>query len=116
MSRDIEIVTDAQIATRAFDAAEVLDTPDAIQEYLAASFEEATETGDHRVILHAIGVIARARGMTDLARETGLARPALYRALSEDGNPEISTLLKVLSVFGIGLAPVAAPRSEPLPA
>ncbi|HWA63114.1 MAG TPA: addiction module antidote protein [Caulobacteraceae bacterium] len=88
--------------TRPFDAAEYLDTPEAVRAYLADAFAG----GDASEIADAIGTVARARGMTDLARQTGLARPALYRALSPAGRPELPTLLKVLKALGLGLTPV----------
>jgi probable addiction module antidote protein len=90
-----------KLATSLFDPAEYLDTPEAVAEYLAAAFE----SGEHSIIADALGVIARARGMTQLARDTGLARPALYRALSPDGNPEFETVLKVLRALGVMLKP-----------
>ncbi len=79
-----------------------LDTPERIALYLEAAFED----GDPALITAAIGDAARAYGMTRLAKDTGLAREALYRALSENGNPEFGTVLKVLKVFGVRLAAV----------
>ena len=87
------------IKTKVWDAAEHLDTPEAIAAYLEAAFED----GDPALIAAAIGDVARARGMTDLARETGLSRESLYRALSEDGNPSFGTVLKILQIFGVRL-------------
>jgi probable addiction module antidote protein len=87
--------------TTLFDPAEYLDTPEAVAEYLAAAFE----SGEHAVIADALGVAAKARGMSQLARETGLARPALYRALSPEGHPEFDTVLKVLRALGVTLRP-----------
>jgi len=92
------------IETLAFDPAEYLDTPEAVAEYLATAFE----SGEHAVIADALGVVAKARGMTQLARETGLARPALNRALSPDGHPEFETVLKVLRALGVTLKPAVA--------
>ena len=68
---------------------------------------EAFETNDPVFIADALGVIARARGMSQIARETGLSRESLYRALSVDGNPELGTLLQVL--HALGLRPTAPP-------
>ena len=69
--------------------------------YLDACFEEA---GDNSAFIsHALGVIARARGMSKLARDTGLARENLYKALSSDGNPEFATILKVIKALGLKL-------------
>jgi probable addiction module antidote protein len=92
------------LETRPFDPAEFLDTPEAVAEYLTAAFE----SGDHGLITDALGVAAKARGMSQLARDAGLARPALYRALSPDGHPEFATVLKVLRALGIALKPAAA--------
>ncbi len=91
------------VKTRAWDAAETLDTPERIARYLEAAFED----GDPALIAAAIGDAARAHGMSDLARETGLAREALYRALSDTGNPEFSTVLKVLKALGLRLNAVS---------
>ncbi|MCL2482674.1 MAG: putative addiction module antidote protein [Propionibacteriaceae bacterium] len=82
-----------------FNAAEYLDTEDAIAAYLEAVAEE-----DIAMLPAALGTVARARGMSALARDTGLARESLYRALSEDGNPTLSTLIKVLSAYGVEIA------------
>ena len=79
-----------------FDAAEHLDTEVAIAAYLEAVAEE-----DISMLPAALGTVARARGMSALARDTGLARESLYRALSEGGNPTLSTLSKVLSAYGV---------------
>ena len=90
------------IKTKPWDAASHLDTPARIALYLEAAFED----GSPSLIAVAIGDAARAYGMTRLAKDTGLAREALYRALSKDGNPEITTVLKVLRVFGLRLSAV----------
>ena len=89
------------IETRPFDPAAYLDTPEAMAEYLTAAFE----TEDPSFIATSIGVVARARGMSRLAEETGLTRAALYKALSPEGNPEFGTVLKVLKALGLGLSP-----------
>jgi len=94
--------------TRPFDAAVYLDTPEAIEEFLFAAFESE----DAAFIAHALGVVARAKGMTQLSQETGLTRQALYKALSSDGNPEFSTILKVAHALGFKLSP--ARLSEPV--
>ena len=94
------------ISTTVFDSAAYLDTPEAIQEYLADAFESE----DPRVIAHALGVVARAKGMSKLSDETGLSRQALYKALSPDGNPEFSTILKVAHALGFRLSPERIPE------
>lgn len=93
--------------TTKFDAADYLDSPKAIAAYLDAAMED----GDPAVIAAALGDIARARGMSKLARETGVKREALYRALSPEGNPELATLLKVVSALGLRLS--SAPAHKP---
>lgn len=82
-----------------FDPAELLRDDDAIAIYMEGVFE----TGDANYIAHALGVIARARGMTQLARETGLAREQLYRSFSKDGNPTLKTALAVIKALGLEL-------------
>jgi probable addiction module antidote protein len=89
------------LKTVPFDVADFL-TDD---ETIAAFLTEALEDDDPRFIAKALGAVARARGgMTELARSTGISREALYRALSEDGNPELGTALKVMHALGIRLS------------
>jgi len=88
-----------QIKISEWDTAEVLTTPERIAAYLEAVLEE----NDPALIADALGVIARAKGMTKLSRETGLTREGLYQALSKDGNPEFATVLKVVNAFGLRL-------------
>jgi probable addiction module antidote protein len=90
------------LKTKRWDVAAQLDTPERIALYLEAAFED----GDPALISAAIGDAAKAYGMTRLAKKTGLAREALYRALSDNGNPEFTTVLKVLQAFGLRLSPV----------
>ncbi len=87
------------ITTTRFDASEYLDAPEDHIELL----NEALATNDPRVIIHAIGVIARSRGMTDLAKSTNLGRSTLYKAIADDANPTIETLMKVLDGLGLDL-------------
>jgi len=94
------------IETAPYDSASHLQTDEDIRGYLIACFEEAGD--DPSFIAHALGVVARAKGMMQLARETGLARESLYRALSDKGNPEFGTVLKVLRALGLQLMPVPA--------
>ncbi len=68
---------------------------------MAAYLEAAIEDGDPVVISAAIGDIARAKGMSQIARETGLGRESLYKALSPGGNPEFATILKVVRALGL---------------
>lgn len=69
-----------------------------------------TETNDPAAVARAIGTVARARGMTEIARSTGLGRESLYRALGSEGNPELATLLKVMKALGLGLRVTARVR------
>ena len=83
-----------------FDVADMLDSDEAIEAFLT----EAMETGDAKFIASALGVVARAKGMSKIARETGLAREHLYKSLSEDGNPTLATTLAVMKALGFQLA------------
>ncbi len=85
--------------TSTFDVAEHLRTPDEMAAYLDAWLEEAPD--DVSGIARALGDIARAKGMSEVAREAGLSRESLYRALSEDGNPSFATVLKVARALGV---------------
>ena len=70
---------------------------------MAAYLEAALEDGDPRVVSAALGNIARAQGMSQIAKDTGLSRESLYTALSEEGNPRLTTFLKVVHTLGIDL-------------
>lgn len=85
--------------TRPWDIVESLDSDERIAAYLEAALEE----GDATLVAAALGDIARARGMAEIARQTGLGRESLYKALSPDGNPEFSTVLKVVRALGLRL-------------
>ena len=84
-----------------YDVAEQLRTPEEMAAYLDAWFEEAPD--DAAGIARALGDIARARGMTQVARDAGLSRESLYKALGEDGNPSFATVLKVARALGVRL-------------
>jgi probable addiction module antidote protein len=84
-----------------FDIAEHLNTPEDMAEYLEASFEE--DSGDGLLIRSALNNIARAQGMTQIARDTGLGHESLYKALSSTGNPEFATIMKVMKALGLKL-------------
>ena len=90
--------------TTPWDAAEYLENPKAIAEYLEAAFED----GDPALIAAALGDVARAMGMTQLAGKAGVTREALYKALSPTGDPRLSTFLGVMKALGIKLTPRAA--------
>lgn len=87
--------------TTRYDVAEHLRTPKEMAAYLEACIEEAN--GDAAFIAKALGDIARAKGMTKVARDAGLSRESLYKALSGDRSPEFDTVLKVLDALGLKL-------------
>lgn len=89
------------IITTRWDSAEHLKTEEDIQLYLEACLEEAED--DPALIVHALGVIARAKNMSQLSRDTGLSREGLYKALSPEGNPTFSTVSKVAKALGFQL-------------
>lgn len=88
-----------KIETRPWDAAEHLETEEDMAAYLDAALEE----GDASLVLAVLGDIARAKGMSQIAREAGLGRESLYKALSPTGNPEFATILKVVRALGLQL-------------
>src|SRR5580658_1149472 len=89
-----------------FDIAEHLQSEEQMAGYLRACFEEAN--GDAGVIAAAIGHIAKAKGFSQIAKETGLAREALYRSLARGGNPSLQTTLLVLKALGLQLTATKA--------
>ena len=82
-----------------YDTAQCLDSDEAIQAYLDAVLEEGGD--DPAYIVHALGIIARAKNMSQLARDTGLSREGLYKALSEEGNPTFATVTKIAKALGL---------------
>lgn len=90
---------------RQWDSAEHLKTEEDMVLYLQACMEEAGD--DAAFIAKALGTIARAKGMSQLAKETGLGRESLYKALSGEGNPSFGTILKVVHALGLKLQPQA---------
>jgi probable addiction module antidote protein len=82
-----------------YDSADLIETEEDVLYYL----EAAMEGNDPKHIANALGVVARSKGMTEIARKTGLGRQALYNALSENGNPTLETLTLVLSALGLEL-------------
>ena len=87
------------VKTRPFDAVNYLET----EEDIAAYLDVALNDDDPRMLYIALGNIARARGMTEVARKAGVSRESMYRSLSADGNPSADTLLKIVSALGIRL-------------
>jgi probable addiction module antidote protein len=96
------------LKTTKWDVNDFLDS----QERMALFLEAVFEDGDPALIAAAVGEVARARGMSQIARDTGLTREALYRALSAEGRPEFNTILKVLHSFGLRLAPVPVSNTK----
>jgi probable addiction module antidote protein len=93
--------TKTKTNTSRFDVAEHLRSPEEMAAYLEACFEEAD--GDVTLIAKALGNIAKAKGMSQVARDSGLSRESLYKALSGDRSPGFDTILKVVSALGIEL-------------
>jgi probable addiction module antidote protein len=87
------------VKTILWDSAAYLKTNADIADYLEAVLED----GDPALVAHALGIIARAKGMAKIARATGLGRESLHKALSADGNPELATVLKVMRALGLKL-------------
>ena len=98
------------IKTLPYDVAETLRTPDEMAAYLEACIEEAD--GDAAFIAKALGDIARAQGMTQIARQTGLSRESLYKALSGDRSPSFDTVLKVMTSLGLKLSARVQEKAE----
>jgi probable addiction module antidote protein len=90
-------VAKRKIKTTLYDSAEYLNSIEAINAYM----EEALKTDDPAFIAGAIGTIARARGMSQIAKKAGLSRESLYKALSAEGNPEFSTIIRVMNALGL---------------
>jgi probable addiction module antidote protein len=96
------------LETLPFDAAELLEDEHAQAEFLA----EAFESGDAAFIANALGVVARARGMSSIARDAGVTREALYKALTAQGDPKLSTLLGVMKALGVRLSATEVQPAE----
>lgn len=97
----------AKTKTTKYDVAEYLNTPEEMAAYLEACLEEAN--GDAAFVAKALGNIARAKGMTEVARDAGVSRESLYKALSGERTPNFDTILKVIHALGLELH--AIPRS-----
>ena len=85
------------------DTAEALRDDADVAEYLNTALEEAMQDDDFAYLTHALGVVARARGMSMLAKDTGLGRESLYRSLSPDGNPSFATVARVMRALGVSM-------------
>lgn len=98
------------LKTTRWDSAQYLGTEEERASYLDACLEEAGD--DAGFVAHALGVVARSRNMSQLARDTGLTREGLYKALSEEGNPSFGTVLKVMGALGYRFSVVRETRVE----
>jgi probable addiction module antidote protein len=92
------------LETIPYETADFLTDAESIAAYIEAAFED----GDPAVITHALGVVARAKGMSQLARDAGVTREALYKALTTEGDPKLSTFVGVLKALGMRLSAHAA--------
>ncbi len=97
-----------KVKTSAFDASEHINTPEDVAAFLQAAFDEAFEMDDPGFIAHALGIVARSKGMTAIADKTGRSREQLYKSLSMDGNPTLATTMSVMRELGVRLAAEAA--------
>ncbi len=88
-----------------YDSAKYLKTEADIKSYLEAVFEEPV---DRQLLIHTLGVVARARGIMKLSKETGITRAGLYKALSPNGNPSFETVSKIVGAFGMRFSAQAA--------
>ena len=91
------------LKTLPFDAADAIDTPEAQAELLA----DALASGDAKIVTAALGMIARAKGMSQMARDAGISREAIYRATGPEGNPTLSTLMAIVRSAGLKLSAAA---------
>jgi probable addiction module antidote protein len=96
------------IKTTPFDAAEYLTTPEAIAAYL----NDAIASGEAEDLIAALGTVARVKGMSEIARDTGLGRESLYKALSRSSNPAFATINRVIASLGLRMAVTPARRSQ----
>src|SRR5271165_5672259 len=94
-----------KIKVAPYDSADYLKTEADIKNYLEAVFEEPV---DRQMLIHTLGVVARARGMMKLSKDTGITRAGLYKALSPNGNPSFETVTKIVGAFGMRLSAQAA--------
>lgn len=96
------------VKLRKYDSAEYLKSDEAVLAYL----QEALDSDDPKMVSHALGVVARAQGMTKIARDAGVSRESLYRTLSDEGNPEFATVMKIVRALGMKLAVARADHND----
>ena len=92
------------LKTLPYDSAEYLTDDKAIEEYLEEAMKIAMEDSNPSFLCQALGTVARARGMSQISKDSGLSRESLYKALGAEGNPEFGTVLKVLQALGLRLS------------
>ena len=92
------------VKTLRYDSAEYLEDDQAIAEYLEEAMKIAMEDSNPAFLAQALGTVARARGMSEIAKSAGLSRESLYKALGSEGNPEFGTILRVLQALGLRLS------------
>jgi len=92
------------VKTRHFDITELLETKEDVQEFL----NEAAQTENAADFIRALGIAARAKGMTEIARQAGISRASLYKSLADGGNPEFDTVFRVCNALGFRLVPQPA--------
>jgi probable addiction module antidote protein len=97
-----------KLKTTAFDAAEYIDTPQDVAAFLQAAFEEAFDANDPGFIAHALGIVARSKGMSEIADKAGRSREQLYRSLSLGGNPTLATTMSIMRELGVKLTAATA--------
>src|ERR1035437_4797933 len=100
------------LKTRPYDPAEYLDDDESIEAYLQESLKIALEDSNPSFLTQALGTVARARGMSQIAQASGLSRESLYKSLSAEGNPEFGTVLRVIQALGLRLS-IASSTSSP---
>lgn len=99
------------LKTTPFDPADYLDNPESIEAYLSEALRIAQEDSDPGFLADALGIVARARGMSQIASAAGLSRESLYKALREDANPEFATILRVFQALGLQLTVTQTPAA-----
>ena len=110
LARNLQVEIMSKTLTSTYDVAEHLRTPEEMAAYLEAAIEAAD--GDAAFIAKALGDIARAKGMSQVAFDAGLSRESLYKALSGDRNPTLDTVLRVIGALGLKLRAEAAHNSD----
>lgn len=98
----------SKVKTFPFDPADNIETPEDVALFLEAAFDEAFDADDPGLIADALGIVARSRGMTQIAEKTGRSREQLYKSLSADGNPTLATTMSVMRALGVKLTAHAA--------